>query len=199
VVAEAGYRLPVGDGALVAGIRYMMQMDEGGGAIGGASLNGNVDRNNPRGYSDPESLDAKMVAVKGGWESAEKIMRIQLGYSDVADEADLVTPWRGFPTGGYTRAMGQYNWRANTTTWMLQVKTDLGKAGWVPGLSTTFRYAMMDFDENKGFHDRDMIHLDFIQKMPWLDGLEGRLRLGFADDDGASSYNEYRLEFNYLF
>jgi hypothetical protein len=57
----------------------------------------------------------------------------------------------------------------------------------------------MDFDEGKGFTDRSIIHVDFIQKLPWLDGLEGKVRMAFVDDDGPTDYNEYRLEFNYLF
>lgn len=199
LVLEGGYRIELGAGTFTPSVRYMVQLDEGGGAIGGASLNGNVSAGNPRGYTDPDSLDASMLAIRGVWRGGDGVMQVKLGYTDIADEADLVTPWRGFPTGGYTRAMGQYNWRANTQTWMLEVKTNLDKAEWVPGLSTTLRYAVMDFDEAKGFTDRTMLHVDFIQQIPWVADLEGRLRLGFADDDGASSYNEYRLEFNYLF
>jgi len=43
-----------------------------------------------------------------------------LGYSKIADKADFTTPWRAFPTGGYTRAMGQTNWYANTSSYLLR-------------------------------------------------------------------------------
>lgn len=189
----------LGDWSFRPGARLMVQMDEGAGAIGGASLNGNVSSADPRGYTDPDSLDTNLIGLRGIFTHPEKIVSLQLGYTRVDDKADLVAPWRGFPTGGYTRAMGQYNWRADTSTYMLEVKMDYGRLNWVKGLKSTLRYAIMDFDEGKGFTDRSVLHLDFIQQITWVEGLEGRLRMAFVDDEGNSDYNEYRIEFNYLF
>lgn len=199
VALEAEQSLKMGKWSFKPAVRLMVQMDEGGGAIGGASLSGNVDRASPGGYTSPESLEGRLFAIRGVWEHPERLFRFHLGYTSVADKADLVAPWRAFPTGGYTRAMGQYNWRANTDSFMVQLNLDAGRLGWVRGLNSTLRYARMDFDETKGYTDRSAIHVDFTQKFAALEGLEGRFRMAFVDDDGTTGYNEYRLEFNYLF
>lgn len=200
LVLEGHYTLKFGEWKVVPGARVFWQFDQGAGAIGGASLSGNVNNATPRGYSDPDNLDAMLWAARVVVGPQSGAYEWMLGYSDVADQADLVTPWRGFPTGGFTRAMAQYNWRANTRTLMLQGKFNLGKLGLLKGLNITARYAWQDFDERKGFRDSRVAHLDFTQKLDhWMPGLEARFRFGAVDDDGANDYNEYRLEFNYLF
>ena len=69
----------------------------------------------------------------GAWMARVKVAKgpydVTFGYSQILDEADLIAPWRGFPTGGYTRSMAQYNWEANTASWMVKAGFDLGKAG----------------------------------------------------------------------
>ena len=134
-------------------------------------------------------------------------LKVQAAYSAVGDEADIVAPWRGFPTGGYTRAMAQYNWYANTKTTAAEVFYDFGKAKLVPGFSAMARYAMQNFDESKqaaGVQaDSNILHIDLRQKI--MAGLDAKLRVGLvsADDRVAGgdkdSYNEYRFELNYLF
>jgi hypothetical protein len=145
---------------------------------------------------------ARLVAKTGP-------LKMQLAYSAVADEADIVAPWRGFPTGGYTRAMAQYNWYANTKTAAAQVNYDFDKAKLVSGLSAMVRYAMQDFDEDKqaaGVQaDSNIVHIDVIEKIKAVPGLEAKMRIGLVDakDREAGydkdSYNEYRFELNYLF
>lgn len=121
ITSELNYAINLpADFSLTPGIRYMQLIDNGGGGkIGGANLGGNFGLSkgvitNTLGYKDVHSLDssisvARVVLKKGS-------LKVQVGYSSVADEADIVAPWRGFPTGGYTRAMSQYNWYANTKT-----------------------------------------------------------------------------------
>lgn len=198
-VIEAHYAIKAGDWKITPGARYFRQFDEDGGEIGGASLSGNVSAANPRGYTDPDNLEGSLWAARVVVDDPRGITKTLIGYSEVSDEADIVAPWRGFPTGGYTRAMGQYNWRANTSTWMLQFGANLGKAGWVEGLRFNARYAWMNFDEAKGFSDRTIFHLDVIQSVPWVAGLELKFRTALVDDKAATSYNEYRLEANFLF
>jgi hypothetical protein len=219
--AEAHYTFKAGDYKIIPGVRYMAQFDNGGGRVGGATLIGalspyytGVVGHADGGYDDPHSLDGWLVAARidlrspGAW-------KLRLGYSHIGDEADIVAPWRGFPTGGFTRAMGQYNWQANTDTWMLRGDYDFGKAGWVSGLSAMFRYAIEDFDESKYVDlaskrlyltptDRHALELGLIWKVPQIRGLEARVRMGFVDADDSpdgreNSYNEYRFEMNYLF
>jgi len=205
---EAHYKIKTADWTISPGFRYMIQNDDGGGKIGGASLKGtlaNWNSGDTGGYKNPKSLDSSLFA--GRIVAKNKTTKILYGYSQIEDKADIVAPWRGFPTGGYTRAMGQYNWVANTKTHMIQASYDFGKAGIIDGFRTTVRYAMMDFDEKKDdvLADRNIIHMDFWKKFKSIPNFETKLRIGIvnSDDDNGkkadSSYNEYRLELNYLF
>jgi hypothetical protein len=209
-IAELNYKIDLGDGyALTPGFRYMKQFDNGGGDVGGASLSGKLDRtnigSNLYGYKEKHTLDssawmARLVLSKGA-------LQLLAGYSDVADEADLVAPWRGFPTGGYTRAMAQLNWVANTQSAMLEANYDFGKANILKGFKTLARYVVQDFDEAKqsagALADNKVVHIDLVQQItPQLDA---RVRFGNVNADNRldgtdkDSYNEYRFEINYLF
>ena len=210
VIGEINYKINLPEGfSLTPGFRYMEQIDDGGGDIGGASLSGNLARDkNPTtllGYKERYSLDgsawmARLVLAKGA-------LQLLAGYSDVADEADLVAPWRGFPTGGYTRAMAQLNWIANTKSAMVEANYDFGKAGILNGFKALGRYVIQDFDESKqaaGVQaDSKMVHVDLVQQLtPQLDA---RVRFASVNADNRTtgvdkdSYNEYRFEINYLF
>ncbi len=198
-IVEGAYAITVGDWKVIPALRYIRQFDNGAGKVGGANILGSS-----LGYKNPDSLDTYLVAAKVDFKS--KTTKFRLGYSYVADKADIVAPWRGFPTGGYTRAMGQYNWFANTKTYLARVDYDLGKAGIVSGLSVMFRYAYEDFDENKRtlFDDTNVYNFDMIHKLKSLQGFETRLRVAYVDiahenDSDDLSYIDSRLEFNYLF
>ena len=209
-IAEINYKINLGGGyTLTPGFRYMEQFDNGGGEIGGASLSGKLAGSTSAaayGYQEGNTLDgsawmARLVLGQGP-------LTLLVGYSDVADEADLVAPWRGFPTGGYTRAMAQLNWVANTQSTMLEAKYDFGKANILKGFKTLARYVVQDFDEAKqsagAIADNKMIHIDLVQQLtPQLDA---RVRFGSVNADNRvvdgsdkDSYNEYRFEINYLF
>jgi hypothetical protein len=219
LTGEAHYTFKMGDYKIVPGVRYMAQFDDGGGKVGGAALLGLLSPyastgNQDGGYSDPHSLDGWLFAARIDLKS-DAPWKFRLGYSHIGDEADIVAPWRGFPTGGFTRAMGQYNWTANTDTWMIRGDYDFGKAGMVDGLKAMFRFAMQDYDQDKyvvvngskkqlQLSDRNVLHLDAIYKIKALPGLEARVRMAFVDADDNfdgrdPSYNEYRFEMNYLF
>ena len=201
---EAHYTIPVsGDWKIAPGIRYMSQMDDLNANYSVANLGKNT-----TGYKDANSLDSSLLALRLDFKNKAFLGRI--GYSKIADEADIVAPWRGFPTGGFTRAMAQYNWYANTKTYMLRAGYDFGKADMIPGFSIMCRYAIQDFDDNKDgvAADSTIVHIDARQNIG--KDLELKLRLGFvtAEDDilksnGTSyktdtSYNEYRVELNYF-
>ena len=208
ITGELNYiiNLPAGY-SLTPGVRYMKQMDNGGGKIGGASLSGKLAgvTGSASGYKDASSLDssiimARLVLKKGP-------LKAQIAYSAVADEADIVAPWRGFPTGGYTRAMAQYNWRANTKTTAAQVNYDFNKAGLISGFSALARFAIQDFDEAKQVAgvqaDSDVLHMDLREN--FTPDLYAKIRVGLVRADkrvagiDIDSYNEYRFELNYLF
>ena len=138
---------------------------------------------------------------------ANRAFKGHIGYSKMADEADIVAPWRGFPTGGYTRAIAQYNWRANTKTLMFEVQYDFDKEKIISGFKVLMRYAIQDFDEKKQntgiIADNSVIHIDLMQQLTTQ--MDAKFRLGMINADNRvsginiDSYNEYRLEVNYMF
>jgi len=193
---EAHYAIPIGSFKIVPGVRYMMQFDDLGANYGVANLKGNQ-----IGYKNPNSLDTDLLCARVDFKQGAFLGR--LGYSKVADKADIVAPWRGFPTGGFTRAMAQYNWYANTTTYMVRLGYDFGKANILPGFSIMGRYAIQDFDESKpGVQaDSNVIHIDIRQNIAKNSELKFRFGSSNADEKAGRdySYNEYRLEYSYFF
>ncbi len=211
LMAEANYGIPFSDGwSLTPGLRYMQQFDEGAGTVGGAALSGSLAgmTGSAEGYEDASSVDGKLYA-------ARLVLRkgagsLLAGYSQISDDADFIAPWRGFPTGGYTRSMAQYNWEANTESWMVKAFYDFGKAGIIEGFRAGIDYAYMDYDDKKeqlGGHsktDRGIIHADIWYKFPFFPDLEAKARIGLVDADNTTagsdpSYDEFRFELNYLF
>ena len=155
-----------------------------------------------------ESSD-ELEEMWGDFQSfAKKLKAVITSYSihytklyEVSDDGDIVAPWRGFPTGGYTRAMAQYNWRANTKTTAAEVYYDFDKAKLVSGLGVLVRYAMQDFDEDKqaaGVQaDSNIIHIDIREQIKAVPGLDAKIRIGLVDakereaGGDKDSYNEF--------
>lgn len=207
VIGELNYDIKVGDVTITPGARYMQQFDNGAGKVGGASLNGDVTTANAasKGYKSSDSLEsslwmARLVASVGAFKG-------HIGYSKVEDKADMVAPWRGFPTGGYTRAMAQLNWKANAESMMVEANYDFGKADILNGFSAMARYAIQNSDKEKeasgGQADLRVVHVDLKQQI--TSQLDAKFRLGVVSADNRvsgkdkDSYNEYRFEVNYLF
>jgi hypothetical protein len=207
VIGEVNYKIPVAGVTITPGARYMQQFDDGAGKVGGASLNGDVTATNAtsKGYTNGDSLDSSLWMARIALEAGA--FNGHLGYSKVEDKGDIVAPWRGFPTGGYTRAMAQLNWKANAKTMMAEAKYDFGKAKILDGFKVMARYAIQDSDEKKqasgGQADLTTIHVDLMQQ--FTPQLDAKFRLGMIDADNRTSgkdkdsYNEYRFEVNYLF
>lgn len=192
-MVEANYKIPMYGASLTPGIRYIKQFDNGAGAIGGAAYDGT-----PTGYKDPNSLDSQMLALR--LVAAHKGYTLNLGYSHVFDEADLVTPWRGFPTGGYTRSMARYNWIANTTSYRIELTHGANKSGVYKDLFTQFSILHTNADESKGQYDENYYYAGFVQNLPMMPELQWRLRLGYADTEKVYGDNfDGRFELNYLF
>ena len=186
-------------------IRYVKQFDEGAGEIGGANL-----RNNTIGYNNPNSLSSALIASRVDFIKGAGSLR--LGYSKIADQGDFVTPWRGFTTAGYTRAMGQTNWYANTETFLIRSDFDFSKAKLVSGLRVMMRYAKENFDDNKPAvsSDVDVFTMDIVKRFKEHPNFITKLRTAIVKEqnpvrnsDGSyktdPSYHEVRLEMNYLF
>jgi hypothetical protein len=220
LMVEPNYDIALPDGwILTPGFRYMQQFDNGAGEIGGAALNGRLDRNNntrflnPRGYTDPDNVDSSLYAARLALKKGAG--NVMVGYSKIADEADLITPWRGFPTVGYTRTMGESNWQADCKTWMIQAFYDFEKAGLVKGFRASIDLVTTDEDDKKELlngdslgTDRYVVHSDLWYRFPSFPDLEAKVRLKFLDADRRTyaskagenpSYSDIRFELNYLF
>jgi hypothetical protein len=212
VIAEANYKIKLNDAwTLTPGVRYLSQMDDGAGYIGGAALSNklqNATTSGTTGYKDVRNVDGSIIMAR--LVAANGPLELSAGYSKISDDADIIAPWRGFPTGGYTRSMAQVDWIANTKNWAVKAVYDFGKAGIVSGLKVAADYENMNFDEAKavttGFTDRDIFHVDAWKTFKDVPNTEFKLRFATINADPAigttvdyNSYNEYRFEINYLF
>jgi hypothetical protein len=200
-MGELNYKISMNGFSITPGFRYIQQFDNGAGKVGGASLSGKVNKINPAGYKNPDSLDAKMVAAR--LVGKMKDYKLSLAYTHILDEADLVTPWRGFPTAGYTRSMGMYNWKANVKSYRIELLKGANATGIYkkPFIQTSILY--MDGDQEKSETDSIFYYAGIIQNLPAYPEFQYRVRFGFRDFVGDSSavsdYIDSRLEFNYLF
>ncbi len=201
IMLEANYNIPMGYVTITPAFRYVQQFDNGAGVVGGASLGGEASSITPSGYTNPDSLDSKMIAAKLVTQFAD--IKINLAYTDILNEADLVTPWRGFPTSGYTRSMGIYNWKANTKSYRAFISKGSNKSGDYKDALYIFSLLYLDEDTNKGQEDSMYYYAGIVKNLQSYPELQYRVRLGYRDfyNDAYSSkdYLDTRLEFNYLF
>ncbi len=203
IMGEANYHFALTPTTqVIPGIRLVHQFDKGAGIVGGASLKGDVSVNNPAGYTHPDSLDGGMIALRVLIKTDQ--YKLNLAYTNILDKADLVTPWRGFVTAGYTRSMGVYNWRANTRSYRIEFIKDTNKNGIYvdPFIQTSILY--INTDENKNiFEDSIVYYFGIVQNFPSFPQMQYRIRLGYRDFIGkanfVSNYADTRFELNYLF
>lgn len=212
LVCDASYSINIDDWRFVPSVRYIGQFDDGAGAVGGAAISGafGIDKTPSAGalasYKNKNSVDADLYAAK--LNVYHGALMLNLSASKTADKADIINPWRGFPTRGYGRVMAQTNWYANTSSWTIEGEYDFGKAGLVNGLVFDARYMNINIDDAKSnayavtSTDRNAKYFHFIKS--FSNGIEARFR--FADVDAKDyasgvndSYEEYRFEVNYLF
>jgi len=197
LMGEAYYRFNFENFSIASGFRYLQQFDNGAGKVAGASLS----TKGLDGYKNPNSLDSKLIATR--IVTRFKDYKINLAYTHILDEADLVTPWRAFPTSGYTRSMGIYNWKANTKSYRIELVKNKSKIGdyETPFIQTSILY--IDGDIKKADTKSMYYYFAILQNIPSLPALQYKFRLGFRDFIGDSSsvsdYVDTRLEFNYLF
>ncbi len=196
IMLEANYKVNFDGFSITPGMRYIKQFDNGAGKVGGASYAKGL---NAVGYKDITSLEAQMIAAR----VVTKIdnYKINLGYSNILDEADLITPWRGFPTAGYTRSMARYNWRANTQSYRLELVRNANSTGVYKDVFIQASILYIDADEKKTDADKMYYYIGFIQNIPAMVDLQWRLRLGYADYIEEKTFNDLdaRFELNYLF
>jgi len=200
VMAEVNYKIALGGFSLSPGVRYIKQFDNGAGEVGGAAYSGKVagQSGEAGGYKEADSLESQMIAAR--LVGAFGKYKINLGYSQVFDEADLITPWRGFPTAGYTRSMARYNWMANTKSYRIEIQRAANKTGIFTDLFVQASVLHTDADEDKGYFDENYYYIGFVQNVPALIDLQWRLRLGYNDTEKEDADSlDGRFELNYLF
>ena len=197
---QADYMFDLGDMYIIPGFRYMKQFDNGAGEIGGANL-----QTLTTGYTNPESLDSELFGARVAF--VQDAFKLRFGYTKVADKGDIIAPWRGFPTEGFTRSIGQYNWNANTESFMIQVDYEFESFEEFKIIS---RFAVQNFDDSKvGVQaDSNVFEINFFKGLgesPVY--LKTRFAHVAGDDNTVvnnitkpdPSYNELRIELNYLF
>jgi hypothetical protein len=198
---QYNYNWKTGEYTVSPGIRYMHQFDHGAGEIGGANL-----KSKTFGYDDPDSVESNLYGVR--LDVAKDAWRVRMGMTHIGDDADIISPWRAFPTGGFGYSLLQYNWYANTTSYLLEGKYNFSKYK----LSALLRYAIQDFDDEKpGVQaDSNVLQLDLLKEFTTYPGLYAKMRMVNVDGekdtialDGTNkrnpSYKEIRFELNYLF
>ncbi len=200
VMVEANYKVAMGKFSLAPGVRYIKQFDDGAGKIGGAAYSGKLAGKTGAsdGYKEADSLDSQMIAARlvGSYD----IFSLNLGYSKVFDEADLVTPWRGFPTAGYTRSMARYNWVANTKSYRAELMINNNKAGVYKDVMMQLSALHTNADEAKAQFDENYYYAGFTQNLPMMPELQWRFRIGYQDTEQVDASGvDTRFELNYLF
>jgi len=225
-VLEANYGMKFGEFGLSFGGRYFLQSDEGAGDIikpqtgstysttAGIKFKG--DNNN--------KIDTYMYALRAV--SSYKAAKLLLAYSHTDKGGDLLAPWRAFPTDGYTRSMTQTDWNANTKSYKAQIDYDFSAL--LSGFSGLLGYSFYDRDStrvpyqsmtNRGYGTGDtrQINFDILYKVPYVKGLEWKIRTMAQHNDKVgnvagntggtaaqgintnTSNRELRAEMNYYF
>ncbi len=201
-MGEINYNIDFGSFSMIPGFRYIRQFDNGAGTVGGASIKGGATEIDPKGYKNPDSLDSQMIAARLVTKFSD--YKINLAYTNILDEADLVTPWRGFPTSGYTRSMARYNWRANTKSYRAEFVRSTSDAGLYNDLFIQASILYQDDDAKKyeGINtDSFYYYFGLMQNLAVLDNAQWRFRLGYQDFVEEKSINniDTRFEINYFF
>ena len=205
-VIEGAYKFKLDNGIKIKpSLRYIQQFDNGAGDIGGANL-----RNDTRGYTDATTLESNLIAGRVDFIFDSSSLR--LGYSKVGDKGDIISPWNGKPTAGYTRPMSGMNWYANTETFMIRADYDFPTNSFFEGLHIMSRYAINNFDDNKPgvTADNNVFTFNLIKRFKNNPNLFLKLRSIMVKEDHPitnidgtfkkdPSYNALRLEMDYLF
>ena len=198
---DMSYKFLLNDFSIVPALRYMHQFDNGAGEIGGANL-----KTNNSSYTNPDSVESDLYGVRV--DVTKENWRIRTGFSRVADKADIISPWRAFPTNGFGYTLLQYNWYANTTAYLLQGDYDFKEQK----LHLQMRLGIQDFDDDKSGvqADSNVYQFDVIKQFDGLPNFYTKLRMvcvrgedNVVALDGSTklnpSYNDVRIELNYLF
>lgn len=201
---EANYLLKLGGTSIGLGGLFVQQFDDGAGDLIQPKLN-NKDKDN--------SVKTNLIAAKAMVYYGDAGFLVSA--SKTSSDGDILSPWRGFPTQGYTRSMTQTDWNAGTKAYKLGLYYDWN--GFSSGLKSELSYSHYNRDEtkkpyskatNRGFSngDTDQWNLDIIKQLSGAyKGIELRARFMHQENEATqlypleSSNREMRLEANYRF
>ncbi len=226
---EANYDMQFGKLGLKLGGRYMHQSDEGAGDIirpKSGSFYSTTAAMKFKGDSD-DKVDTHIYMLRAiaSYEAAKFL----LAYASTDKGGDLLAPWRGFPTEGYTRSMTQTDWMANTKSYKAQLDYDF--SSFIKGFSALLGYSYYDRDPSRvpyqsmtdryyGNGDTRQVNFDIQYKVPYVKGLEWKVRTMVQHNEkvgsitgntaaGSTTYvsgigndtsnKELRIEMNYFF
>lgn len=198
-MAEANYALEVQEVILGFGGRYVQQFDQGAGALIKPMLN--------HGDSD-DSVDSSLWALRATADF--RASKLLLSLSQTNSNGDMIAPWRGFLTQGYTRSMTITDWNANTKAYKAQFDYDFNEK--VAGLNAFVSYSYYDRDPNRTSYvnssngDTHQLNLDLIYSLSrTFRGTELKARFMEQNNETTALYEqetsgrEMRLEANYNF
>ena len=214
VMLEGNYEFNFGNVRMIPGVRYIKQFDNGAGEVGGASLSGDLNATNQKSYNNYDSLESQMIAARLVFKIDK--YKVNLGYTYILDEADLVTPWRGFPTSGYTRSMARYNWKANTKSYRAEFVRCTSTDGIYNDVYVQASIMYQDNDEDKStllLDDSLYYYFGLMQNIAVLDNMQWRFRIGYQQylntspktidsttfNDSDLNNLDARFELNYFF
>jgi len=202
VMGELNYKVNFSNFSITPAVRYVKQFDNGAGEVGGASLSGKANSVTSSGYKNPDSLDSQMIGARVV--TRFKDIKINIAYTHVLDEADLVTPWRGFATKSYTRSMARYNWKANTKSYRIELVKAANKTGIYEDMYVQTSLLYQDDDEAKhaGINtDSIYAYIGLMKTFEELNGTQIRFRVGYEEFLEVSKFDnaDVRFEVNYFF
>ncbi|MBD3839292.1 MAG: outer membrane porin, OprD family [Epsilonproteobacteria bacterium] len=202
---EANWAFELGDDTIVGiGGRYLKQFDKGAGDIIKPKTNN---------YDSDNSIDSSLVMARATLNYGKA--KLLVSGSKTSENADIISPWRGFPTDGYTRSMTQTDWNAGTKAYKVGLDYDLESLN--DGFSSVLSYSSYDRDErkkpyqsmtNRAFQNGDTTqwNLDLTQKLSdKFKGVELKARFMNQHNEKTTlatketSNTEMRLEANYRF
>jgi hypothetical protein len=166
-------------------------------------LSAQYTRQEPEGEELAGDIDAEHYGLratwKHGWYSGS------LAWTDYPDENRIQSPWGGIP--GYTSVMIRDFDRPEEEAWLLGGTIDLSDWG-VRGFKVNAKYIEGDTpdcgDSASPDHTEWDLNLDYAPPSPALDGLNLRLRFGWADADDTCDREgidiaDVRFILNYAF
>ena len=140
--------------------------------------------------------DANINSTPEAWLIATKLefitrnFSIKLAFHRNSNQGDIIAPWRGFPTGGYTRTMTEVNWTSGTSAFLAALGCKLYQ-----NLKLSLTYALNDRPGNE--NDSSIFYMGM--RFDSSENLIFRWRLLIHQGQDNRKFTDTRLEVNYLF